>query len=77
MLWRIVVSLVCTTLWAQASGQANRADGDAQEKAAATLRARIEASPELPFRGVPLAAKPPSERRHLPGQESYTSPALF
>jgi hypothetical protein len=35
-------------------------DGDAQEKADAVLRARIEASPEMPFHGVPLAAKSPS-----------------
>jgi sugar lactone lactonase YvrE len=56
---RIVVSLVFLALWAQAPGQTNRTDAEGQAKAAAALRARIEATPKLPFHGVPLAAKPP------------------
>jgi 6-bladed beta-propeller len=57
---RIVVSLVFLTLWAQALGQSNRMDADAQAKAAAALHVRIEATPELHFQVVPLAAKPSS-----------------
>jgi hypothetical protein len=57
---RIVVGLVFLTLCTQSPGQANGAGGEAQEKAAAVLRARIEASPKLPFHGVLFAAQPPS-----------------
>jgi sugar lactone lactonase YvrE len=57
---RIVVSLVFLAFWAQAPEQANRTDADAQAKAAAALHARIEATPELPFHAVALAAKPRS-----------------
>jgi sugar lactone lactonase YvrE len=62
---RIVVSLVFLAFWAQAPGQTNRTDADAQARAAAALRARIGATPELPFQAVLFAAKPPS-----PGWES-------
>ena len=62
---RIVVSLVFLAFWAQAPGQTNRRDADAQARAAAALRTRVEATPELPFHAVPLAAKRPS-----PGWES-------
>jgi hypothetical protein len=48
---KIVVSLICLALSAQISGQLNGADMEAQERAAADLRARIEASPNLPFHG--------------------------
>jgi len=57
---RILVCLICLVFSAQASGQVNKADREAQEKAAADLRARIEASPKLPFSGVHFAAKPPA-----------------
>src|SRR5258708_26425228 len=57
---RIVVSLVFLAFWTQAPEQANRTDADAQAKTAAALHARIEATPELPFHSVALAAKPPS-----------------
>lgn len=60
MSWRIVVTLVFLTLWAQAPGQTNRTDADVQAKAVRVLRARIEATPKLPFHAMPLAAKPPS-----------------
>jgi sugar lactone lactonase YvrE len=56
---RIVVSLVFLAFWAEAPVQTNRANADAQVKAAVALRARIEATPKLPFHAVPLAAKPP------------------
>jgi hypothetical protein len=57
---KIVVSLICLALSAQISGQLNGADMEAQERAAADLRARIEASPKLPFHGVHFVAKPPA-----------------
>jgi hypothetical protein len=57
---RIVIGLVFLAFWAQAPGHANRTDADAQAKAAAALHARIEATPELPFHAVALAAKPRS-----------------
>jgi hypothetical protein len=57
---RIRVCLICVALSAQASGQVNKVDRETQEKAAADLRARIEASPKLPFNGTQFAAKPPS-----------------
>jgi hypothetical protein len=60
---RILVCLICVAFSAQASGQVNqvnKVDREAQEKAAADLRARIEASPQLPFSGVHFAAKPPA-----------------
>jgi sugar lactone lactonase YvrE len=38
----------------------NKVEREAQEKAAADLRAGIEASPKLPFNGVHFAAKPPA-----------------
>ena len=56
----LVYLLVSLALFAQNPGQANNADGEAQEKGAADLRARIEASPNLPFNGVHFAAKPPA-----------------
>ena len=38
----------------------NELDRDTQERAASDLRARIEASPKLPFTSVHFAAKPPA-----------------
>jgi hypothetical protein len=57
---RILVCLICVALFAQASGQVNEVDRHAQDKTAADLRARIEASPKLHFNGVHFAAKPPA-----------------
>jgi DNA-binding beta-propeller fold protein YncE len=54
---RILACLLCFPLLAQAARQG---DKQAQAKAAADLRARIEASPTLPFEGVYFAAKPPA-----------------
>ena len=55
---RIVANLclICLPLFAQDAGQI---DKEAQAKAAADLRARIEASPKLPFKSVHFAAQPP------------------
>jgi hypothetical protein len=57
---KILVCLICLALPAEVWGQANKVDREAQEKAAADLRARIEASPKLPFNGVHFTAKPPA-----------------
>jgi hypothetical protein len=57
---RILVYLVSLVLFTQAPKQLNNVDREAQEKGAADLRARIEASPNLPFNGVHFAAKPPA-----------------
>jgi hypothetical protein len=57
---RIVIGLVFLAFWARAPEHANRTDADAQAKAAAALHARIEATPDLPFHAVALAAKPRS-----------------
>jgi len=56
----LVYLLVSLALFAQSPGQANNANGEAQEKGTADLRARIEASATLPFNGVHFAAKPPA-----------------
>lgn len=55
MYLRILACLICFLFLAQAAGQV---DKEAQAKAAADLRARIEATPTLPFNGVHFAAKP-------------------
>jgi DNA-binding beta-propeller fold protein YncE len=52
---RIAAGLICLSLHAQQA----QMDKEAQARAAADLRARIEASPLLPFRGVHFAAQPP------------------
>jgi hypothetical protein len=64
MLLRIVacLCLICLPLFPQNAGQV---DKEAQAKAAADLRARIEASPKLPFKGVYFAAQRP-----VPGWEA-------
>ncbi len=56
MYLRILACLICFPLLAQAAGQVGK---QAQAKAAA-VRARIEATPTLPFDGVHFAAKPPA-----------------
>jgi hypothetical protein len=55
MRWSILPVLFCLPLLAQ---EAAPVDKDAQARAAADLRARIEASPKLPFHGVHFAAQP-------------------
>ncbi len=57
---RILVCLASLALFAQDPSQVNEVDREAQERSAADLRARIEASPKLPFNGVHFAAKPPA-----------------
>jgi len=58
MSWRILgcICFICLPLFAQDAGQLDR---DAQVKASADLRARIEASPILPFSGVHFAIQAP------------------
>jgi DNA-binding beta-propeller fold protein YncE len=62
MLLRFVVGLVCLLLFGQGPVHTGRVDvdKDSQARAAADLRARIEASPKLSFNGVRLAARPPT-----------------
>jgi 6-bladed beta-propeller len=57
---RILVCLASLALFAQDPTQVNEVDREAQERSAADLRARIEASPKLPFNGLHFAAKPPA-----------------
>jgi 6-bladed beta-propeller len=57
---RILVCLASLALFAQDPSRVNEVDREAQERSAADLRARIEASPKLPFNGVHFAAKPPA-----------------
>jgi hypothetical protein len=58
--WRMLVCLVSLALFAQDPVQLDKAERAAQARAAADLRARIEASPKLPFVGVHFAAQPPA-----------------
>jgi hypothetical protein len=53
---KILACVICFPLLAQAAGQMDKA----QAKAEADLRARIAATPALPFDGVHFAAKPPA-----------------
>jgi DNA-binding beta-propeller fold protein YncE len=55
--WRILACLICFPLFAHDAAQV---DKDAAAKAAADLRARVEASPKLPFQAVHFAAQTPA-----------------
>jgi hypothetical protein len=57
MYLRILGFLICFPFLGQAAGQV---DKQAQAKAAAKLRARIEATPALPFDGVRFSVQAPS-----------------
>jgi hypothetical protein len=57
MFLRILASLICLSFLTQ---HVRQVDKKAQAKAAADLRDRIEASPELPFNGVPLTIQAPA-----------------
>jgi streptogramin lyase len=59
MTMRFLAFLICLPLLALAAGQA---DKEAQAKAAAGLRARIEATPTLPFDGMHFALQGPAIR---------------
>src|ERR1700685_1593645 len=52
-----IVSCLCVSLLAQNVGRVQK---QTEAKSAADLRARIEASPKLPFRGVPFTAQAPN-----------------
>jgi hypothetical protein len=54
MFLRFLACLICLPLLAQDAGQE---DMEVQAKAAADLRARIEATPRLPFNGVHFAVQ--------------------
>jgi hypothetical protein len=51
------ICFICVTRLAQDAGQVEK---ERQAKAAADLRARIEASPKLPFNGVRIANQSPA-----------------
>lgn len=55
-----MICLLCLACWMQVSGQANTVEQHVPDEAAAGLRARINASPRLPFHGVRFAAQPPA-----------------
>jgi sugar lactone lactonase YvrE len=57
---RVLVYFVAFALFAQSPGPVARAGRETQDKATAELRARIEASPMLPFKGEHFAAQPPA-----------------
>ena len=57
---RILIYFVAFALFVQSKGEAIQVGGETQEKTTSELRTRIEASPVLPFKGVHLAAQPPS-----------------
>jgi hypothetical protein len=46
-------------LASQVSGQVSKVDGETRKRAAADLRARIEAFPKLTFNGLHFTARPP------------------
>ncbi len=56
---RLLFCFVSFALFLQSGGQVSGAGGETQDAATIELRARIEASPVLPFKGVHLAAQPP------------------
>ena len=56
MCLRILAFLICIPLLAQSAGQVDKED---QAKAAADLRARIEATPTLSFDGVRFTVQAP------------------
>ena len=57
MLLRIMACLICLPLFAQ---EAQQVDKEAEANAATDLRARIEASPQLPFEGMRFAIQAPA-----------------
>jgi hypothetical protein len=57
---RVLIYFVSFALFVQSKGDASQVDRETQERATTELRARIEASPVLPFKGVHFAAQPPS-----------------
>ncbi len=56
---RVLFTFVSIALFAQSPAQVTRVVREKQDTATAELRARIEASPTLPFTGVHFAAQPP------------------
>jgi hypothetical protein len=57
---RVLIYFVSFALFVQSKGDASQVGRKTQERATTELRARIEASPVLPFKGVHFAAQPPS-----------------
>jgi DNA-binding beta-propeller fold protein YncE len=57
---RFLIYFVSFALFVQSKGEAIQLDGETQERSTSELRARIEASPLLPFKGVYFAAQAPA-----------------
>jgi len=57
---RVMVCFVSFALFAQSPGQVAKVGGETQDTATAEMRARIQASPRLPFKGVRFLAQPPA-----------------
>jgi DNA-binding beta-propeller fold protein YncE len=57
---RVLIYVVSFALFVQSKGDASQVGRETQERATTELRARIEASPVLPFKGMHFAAQPPS-----------------
>jgi hypothetical protein len=54
---RILFCFVSYALFAQSPGPVTKVDREAQDTATAELRARVEASTMLPYKGVHFAAR--------------------
>ena len=57
---RVLFYFVSFALFLQSPGQVTRVGGETQDTATIELRARIEASPKLAFKGMHFAARPPA-----------------
>ncbi len=57
---RVLAYFVSSALVLQSPAQVTRTGGETQDAATVELRARIDASPMLPFQGAHLAARPPA-----------------
>jgi 6-bladed beta-propeller len=55
---KLLICFIFCSLFSPSTVEATQVSNHSQEKAASELRTRIEASPVLPFKGVPFAAQP-------------------
>jgi hypothetical protein len=58
---RFLFCFVSCALFAQSPGQVAKVDREARYAATAELRARVEASPILPYKGVHFAVRPSAD----------------
>jgi hypothetical protein len=57
---RVLFYIVSFAVFLQSPGQVTRVGGETHDTATIELRARIEASPKLAFKGIHFAAQPPA-----------------